>query len=120
MSYESKIYIVRPYQGELKGDCGLNYAATIAIFKLGYVDNMYDFAKQHSDASCYIYADDGETEIAEDRYGKPLKEIPIRELVFELDRVNCYSKRCDLTAVIAALLHYAENSDDLVALHYGY
>lgn len=120
MSYESQIYIVMPNRGDLPGHCGLDFAEKIAIFRLGCIDGMYEFAQCYPESSCYIYADDGDTEITRDRYGDRLREIPIRELIFQLVRYNSEYKRWDISAVIAALLHYADGPGKLVALHYGY
>lgn len=120
MAYESQIYIVKPHRGVVPGDCGLNFAEIVSIFRLGYVDGIYEFVRHYPESSFYIYEDDGDTEIAQDRYGEPLREIPIRELIFELNRLNDNSKRCDISAVVSALIHYSYSPCKLVALHYGY
>lgn len=120
MSYESQIYIVKPRRGDMPGDCGLDYAEKVAMFRLGYVDRMYEFARCYPESSCYIYADDGDTEITLDKYGDRLREIPIRDLLFQLDRYNSEYRRWDISAVIAILLHYCDSPAKLVALHYGY
>lgn len=120
MSYESQIWIVKPHRGDIPGDCGLDFAEKIAMFRLGYVDGMYEFMRHYPESSCFIFGDDGNTEIVQDKYGEPLREIPIRELVFELDRCNAENNRCDISAAIAALIHYSDSPAKLVALHYGY
>lgn len=119
MSYESQIYIVKPHRGGRSGDCGLDFAEKVAIFRLGYVDGMYEFVRRYPESSCYIYEDD-DTEIVMDKYGDPLREIPIREIIFELDRLYSENKRWDILAAIAALTHYSVRESELVALHYGY
>lgn len=120
MSYESQIYIVKPHRGQKPGDCGLDYSEKVAMFRLGYVDGMYEFVQNYPESSCFIFGDDGNTEIIWDKYGEPLREIPIRELIFELDRLYSESKRWDIFAAISALVHYSDTPCELVALHYGY
>lgn len=116
MSYESQIYIVKPHREGLSMD----FAEKIAIFRLGHVEGMYKFVRRYPESSCYILDDGGDAEIIFDKYGEPLREIPIRELIFELDRLYSKSKRWDIFAAMVALLHYSDTPCELVALHYGY
>lgn len=116
MSYESQIYIVKPHREGLSMD----FAEKVAMFRLGYVDGMYEFARKYPESSCYILDDGCDAEIIFDKYGELLREIPIRELIFELDRRNRENKRWDISTAIAALAHYSDTPCKLVALHYGY
>ena len=90
MGYESKIFVVR--KGGLQGDCGKNYAQEIARFDLCKVYGVSDYLRNAPKTDCYIYSDDGNTEIITDRYGEELTECTgaIKKLGLQLEAVKEY------------------------------
>lgn len=122
MSVESKIYIVAPSNQRNK-EVGKYWAETLAVFNLGYVDELQDVNKRYKQTSYYIYADDGDTEILEDKYGDELTELTLDQLMYELtimDGKVAVSRRA--ATLLSALLTIRKNYDDgdILCLHYGY
>lgn len=120
--YESKIYIVAPSSQRNK-EVGKYWAETLAVFNLGYVDELQDVNKRYKPTSYYIYADDGDTEILEDKYGDELTELTVNQLMYELSIMDgkvAVSRRA--ATLLSVLLAIRKNYDDgdILCLHYGY
>ena len=86
--------------------------------KMGKTEWLSKFPK----TDCFIYADDGNTEIVKDDYGDPLIEITINDLIeiFENDEEL---KDYRTTAPFLALLKGFDQSKfpyGLFVLHYGH
>jgi len=85
-------------------------------------DTLANIFKKPTD--CFIYADDGDTIILEDRYGKPLKEASVQEVVNCLE--NLPKKDADYRRVkplLALMKAFAENMtewESLAVLCYGH
>lgn len=97
MGYESKLYVVQEFNnghpmenydtGEIyKTEDGTpkHWAQVIATFdlcKCGYLVDIFS-----DEAACLFYADDGDTLITEDGYGKPLRSAPICKVIRWLEK----------------------------------
>lgn len=82
MGYESKLYVVEKtgciddFNGKQK-----RYARVIAMFDMCRIDFLSDMLREAPETDCYIYADDGDTPILEDCYGRSLTEVSVDEIV---------------------------------------
>ena len=123
MGYESRLYVVDKYKNMKNEDLGLVWSSVIAVYDLSKAGE--DFVRKvraFPDTDCYVYADDGNTPIVEDRYGAKLKEIPLNEMIailaYEI-RANSYYRR--LKPILALLMAFDPRDwENLVVLHYGY
>lgn len=125
MGYESKIIIVK--KGHLTNQDGMRYATKLAEFDLGKVYELSDQIHRKPTTDCYYYADDGDTQITEDRYGDRLKEIPVDELaemvetVIAVEEASGYGAYWLYHILLATLKEFERfNTDRVVALHFGY
>jgi hypothetical protein len=120
MGYESKLYIVNK-MGETKIESEKKrYAQVVAMYdicKFGAFDGLFQTV-----TNCYIYADDGDTEILEDRYGEPLKEATITEVIEYLEKYKENKEPYKRVEPLLALLKgfNLEEWENLKVLHYGY
>lgn len=126
MGYESIIYVVNKI-GTFHEDINLRYAEEIAKVDMRAIYPISDVLRKYPRTDCFIYADDGNTEITEDRYGKPLTEIPIPNLitiitdVMEVERGMGKETYRRYIPLLNLLKGFDLNEwEDLVALHYGY
>lgn len=117
MAYEHRFYIIKP-SISTPGDCGLHYASVIAMFNIGYVDGLENRVKAYPYSRYFVYDSEGEEEIAEDRYGDRLIEVPILELIHELESIDL--PNASVRALISALRVYRWQPGSLTTLHYGY
>ena len=123
MGYESKYYIVAKSNSGFGDEKGKRWAEKIAEFNMCKFVDLANFFKKETD--CYIYADDGDTPIVEDRYGDSLKELSIEDALTALSKVE---KEIDYYRRIkpfkALLTEFKEDADkwgyNLFILHYGY
>jgi hypothetical protein len=74
---------------------------------------------------CYIYADDGNTRIEEDRYGKPLTETPLAEALQIVNEVIAktpwdYWMYDVLRSTLQSIYDFVGDDESFVVLHYGY
>ena len=123
MGYESRFYIVD--KTDIKSLDGKRYwAQVIAMFDLCKVYAVSSpIQDKYPATDAYIYADDGNTEITKDKYGEPLIEIPIDDLIQLIEKVitseGYYYRRYN---PFLQLLKGFNKSDwrNLVVLHYGH
>lgn len=120
MGYESRLYIVDKRDlVHIKNKKGMVYCEMIAQFNLSNVPEIYEKVFAYKDTNGYFYCNG--KEVTEDMYGKPLKEIPIGDMisiiseVMKNDRFRRY--RPCLNLLKGFNLSEWEN---LVVLHYGY
>jgi hypothetical protein len=120
MGYESKIFIVR--KGGLQGDNGKKYAQEIAHFDLCKVYGVSDYLRKAPITDCYIYSDDGNTEIITDRYGKELTECTPEKLIDLIEKDIAKDGEYWRYNLILATLRELEKLKDpqIYCLHYGY
>lgn len=123
MGYESRIYIVgkgRTYDTEL----GKRWAEKIAEFNMCKYPRLADLMRSKPTTDCYIYADDGDTQIIEDCYGYPLTEASCSDVisVLEKDIENGvdYRRIFPLLAMLKAFEEHKEQWGEITVLHYGH
>lgn len=122
MGYENRIYVVSKYNTKGWDESVRDYFAceVIATFNLCCIDNeIRDKIESFGDTDCYIWVNDKET--TTDCYGKPIKEIPLKEAVKIFNYATAvYDYR--RYEPCASLLRGFDPSlwDDLVVLSYGY
>lgn len=120
MGYESKIYVVR--KCGLSGDNGKSFAQKVAEFDLCKVYGISDTLRRMPKTDCYIYADDGNTEIIEDRYGEELTECTPEKLVElienDIEKGGEYWRYNLILATLRELVKFNDNK--IYCLHYGY
>lgn len=123
MGYESKFYIVE--KGHFPCSCGKLYAEVIAMFDMCKCYALSDPFRRFPETDCCIYADDGDTEIVEDLYGKPLTETSIETTLRLVERAmetDNYRRYAPFEVVLRTL--YAQENEGkwgkLAVLHYGY
>ena len=126
MGYESKIYIVEKTKYSWDEENGMKYARVLAMFD---VSKFYELAEWFSNKPAtkhYIYADDGDTQIVEDRYGDTLKEASVKEVIDKLERIVEAENEIDyrrifpLLAALKAFESHSNQWEDIAVLHYGY
>lgn len=122
MGYESRFYIVD--KTDIKSQDGKRYwAQIIAMFDLCKVYAVSSPIRDKYPATdAYIYADDGNTEIIKDKYGDPLIEIPIDDMIQLMEKVITSEDYYRKYNPFLQLLKGFNKPDwgDLVVLHYGY
>lgn len=120
MGYESKIFIVR--KGWVKGEQGKIFAQEIARFDLGKIYGVSDYLRNEPKTDCYIYSDDGNTEIITDRYGEELTECTPEKLIDLIEKdIEKGGEYWRYTVLLATLREIEKFKDDrIVCLHYGY
>lgn len=119
MGYESKIYVVEKSRLSPDDD-GKRWGDVIAMFDVCKFPGLPELFKSKTD--CYIYSDDGNTRITEDRYGDELTEAPISDVIKflenEVQRGENYRRIKPLLSLLKGF--DMEQCDNLVCLHYGY
>lgn len=121
MGYESRFYIVDNTSMTSAG-ADKTFALPIAIYdmcKMDYNGEVHRLIKNSPHASCFVYADDGDTPILIDRYDKELTDIDISQLIKALEHDNNgYRRIPPFLALLNAIIK--EDWRDLKVLHYGY
>ena len=129
MGYESKIYIIEKTNYSWAEENGMKYARVLAMFDLAMFDvskfyELSDWFRNKPATKHYIYADDGDTQIIEDRYGDTLKEASVKEVIDRLERIveneEDYRRIFPLLATLKAFELHSDQWDDIAVLHYGY
>lgn len=113
--YESRIYIYNREKYEK-----ITFGSEIARFEMcGMRQGFTDIFTEEKDFN--IYADDGNTEITEDKYGAPLRVCGVEKLtawLAEEIKTDDYRRLKPLLAFLQAL--NPDEWDELIAVHYGY
>lgn len=119
MGYESKIVIVR--KGYHTNEDGMRYATKLAEFDLGKVYGLSDQIHRKPTTDCYYYADDGDTQITEDRYGERLTEISVSDLAKMVETAMEESDYYLYPILLLTLKGFEQFADPrIVCLHFGY
>ena len=120
MGYESRIYIVR--KTAIKNESNMLWGEVLAVFDLSKCYPLSDVLRNKPKTNCFIYADDGNTEIIYDRYGRPLTEAMVDDTIQVLKKIvakgDFYWRYRPLLGALEPLAE--ANYDDIVVLHYGY
>ena len=123
MGYESKLYIVEKFDTMIYND-GKRYARVIAMFDMCKFYDLSDVLRHKPETDCYFYADDGNTRVLEDCYGKPLTEATIKSVIDVLEDIVAdgekYWRIFPLLATLKVIEEGRLGNDDIVVLHYGY
>lgn len=124
MGYESRLYVVKKSSIKHKvKDKEYIWAEKIAMFNLSKVYVISDKMRKAKDTDCFIYMDDGNTEIVTDCYGDALKEMTIKEAIQILEEATekdiLGNER--YAPCISLLKGFNESQwQNLAVLHYGY
>ena len=122
MGYESRIYIVN--KSKVLPEEPMVWGEIIAVFNMCKYPPIADFMAQQPATDCYVYADDGNTRITEDRYGKPLTETSVASLVKlleeQLNHGDSYRRIGPLLGMLQEFRIVEYKFENLVVLHYGY
>ena len=124
MGYESKLYVVDK-ASRIQKD-GKRWGDVVAMFDLGKYYTLSDVLRRKPKTDCYIIAEDGNTEITEDRYGESLTESDLKTVISILEKdIANGEKYRRIYPLLSALLVFEEQKktevwNDLVVLHYGY
>lgn len=118
MGYESRVYVVNK-TSMMDGD-NKRYGQIVAMFDICKFNGFDGIFKTETD--CYIYADDGDTQITKDKYGDPLKEATIDEVINYLEKFAAKQKPYRRVTPLLELLKGFDPSEweDLIVIHYGY
>lgn len=122
MGYESRLYVVE--KSDIRNDTGKRYAEVVAMFNICKCYKLSDILTKQKETDCYIYADDGNTQIVKDRYDEKLTEASIPFVISILEKIlksgEGYRR---IYPLLNALKTFEEQKDkwgDIVVLHYGY
>ena len=125
MGYDSKLFIAEKsslYSSEEK-----NYASFIASYDLAVFPPISSFMRGCPKADCYIYIDDGNTQILEDRYGDELTQASISDVIKVLEESKNHKdgnyRRIDpILSMLKTLKKQQEEGRwrELVVLHFGH
>lgn len=124
MGYESKLYIVE--KSTVKNNDGMAYARVIAMFDMCKFSVLSHMLRDEPKATCYFYADDGDTEVLEDKYGCPLTETTVRNVINVLETTVAngedYRRIFPLLSTLKVIDEQQKNGrwGEIVVLHYGY
>lgn len=122
MGYESKLYIVEKrqrFESEEK-----RYARVIAMFDVCKFYDLSNKLRRCPKTDCFIYADDGDTEITEDKYGEELTEATPEFVVAALKKIletgEDYWVILPILSFLEALIDTIGENENIAVLHYGY
>lgn len=119
MGYKSRLYVVNKREkfSFENRSCG----EVIAMFNLCKVPYVSNKMRQYPETDCFIYSDDGNTDIVEDRYDDVMKEIPIDDAIKIIEEASVDDNYRRYTSCLALLKSFNKNQwNNLVVLHYGY
>ena len=124
MGYESKLYVVQKmgWINEKKK----TFAQVIAMFDMCQYYSLSNVLRDKPETNCYIYSDDGESEITEDKYGRPLTESDIKTVIDILEKDIAkgenYRRILPLLSTLKAFEKQIQEGlwGDIIVLHYGY
>ena len=123
MGYESRLYVVEKHKNFYPSDNNMVWGEVVAVFDLCKCYPVSDELCKYPNTNAYIYADDGNTEILEDKYGEKLKEIPVKDTIKIIKKAmknDNYSYRRYKPCLKLLEGFNLDEWNDLVVLHYGY
>jgi hypothetical protein len=131
MGYESKIIVALKYTSfpekrDGKGKKLYNYACVVATIDMAKLANSFHdkILNKSKLSKCYIYADDGDTRLFEDKYGDEFKELNFKKLITYLKDESSkddYRRYPPAIGLLEGFYNYRDRwGKDLVILHYGY
>lgn len=125
MGYESRLYVVEKTNVI---DAEKRYARVIAMFDMEKFTFLSDVLRTCPETDCYFYADDGNTQVLEDSYGRPLTEAPVYKVIDILGDILTNDQDIrdydGCMRTLAALEYlkaiHTTRKRNIVVLHYGY
>jgi hypothetical protein len=125
MGYEVKLYVgrVSPNMTRDEQRRWFNTWAMVDVCKPGYDSETYKLSANHDIGQpIYIYGADGNTEIAEDCYGKQLKAFPLDDALAALETDNGSTRYRRFQIAVDLLRSVKANAGDesLSVFLYGY
>lgn len=118
MGYESRLYIVEECNFKLPSDNGKVWAEVIGMINLC---NCYAITEVFTEkANGYIYANDGNTRIDEDKYGKPLSVAEIDDVIECLKKIVKKYGYWRAKIAIDFLKSIKKENPNCKVYHYGY
>ena len=119
MGYESRLYVCN--KSSMTGISGKIWYEDIATFNLSKASEVSAKMRKYPATNGFVFADDGNTEIIEDDYGDPLKEIPLEEAIEILREASSESRYRRYKPCLELLRGFDRTEwGRLVVLHYGY
>ena len=124
MGYESKLFIVHKNANTNYDKKKKQYADFIVSIDLSKCYSFSDWMRKRKEADCYIYMDDGNTQILEDKYGKPLTEASVEDVLEHLKKAEKIDSYRRYRLAIDIMQSFVDHKEDwgggLAVLHYGY
>lgn len=123
MGYESKLYVVEKYDS-IRDE--KRFANVIAMFDMCKFYPLSDVLRSQPETDCYFYADDGDTQVLEDLYGKPLTEASVDKVVeileAEISNGNDYRRIGPVLGFLRVVSKQQKNGvwKNVTVLHYGH
>lgn len=123
MGYESRLYVIKKSTFE-SSDSGKRYGEIVAMFDLCKVSDI-DFSK-YPETEYYIYAENGDKETIKDKYGDPLRELTLEQVVKEIEDAMSLEPHYRRFKPCLSLLREFKDTNlsqwggELAVLHYGY
>ncbi len=119
MGYESKLYVVE--KTTMSNENHMFYGIVVAMFDLSKTNAVSYRIVDYPYTDTYFFADDGNTEVIEDEYGKRLKEIPLKDMIEILREIYAKSGYRRYKPALALLEAFDDPQwKDIVVLHYGH
>lgn len=118
MGYESKLYIVEEANFKIPSDNGKVWAEVIGVINMC---NCYKLTEVFTtETNSYIYADDGNTRIEKDKYGKPLTVAEIDDVIKCLKTVVKEDGYWRAKIAIDFLKSIKKENPNCKVYHFGY
>lgn len=122
MGYESRIYVVDK-SNYIEPD-GKRWAEVVATFEMCKYPPLADYLRECKETDCYIFAEDGNTQIEVDEYDKPLTESELGPVIEILEKDQAegeyYRRVAPLVTMLKAFQSENYNWRNLTILHYGH
>ena len=117
MGYESRLYVVQESNIKFPSDNGKVWAEVIGMIDLC---KCYPIVEVFDEiANGYIYADDDNTRIEEDKYGDPLKVASLKAVITRLKIIARDSDYWRAKVALEFLKSVQETNPNCVVYHYG-
>ena len=114
MAHESRLFVV-------KGNDSSWYGEKVAMFDLCSVPSCYDKFRTYPATKLEVYLENGDFRTTEDKYGEPIREIPLKDAIEIIENASAYDNYRRFGPCLALLKSFDEMQwGELVVLHYGY
>ncbi len=120
MGYESTLFVVSKSDQAFINN-GKYFGEVVASVDLKCCGSEVSVFRDYPESDCYIYI--GNEQIHEDKYGEPLKEIPVDDAIHILQKGVASENSYWRYSVALQLLNgfvLAGVSNNFVVLHYGH